>query len=164
MSVVSGMGNQILDWRFWTLDSELDHIESKIGFPESKMLFRHHRLHRRVLALLGQLLQDFEQHVVGVDPFGLGFEVENHAVPQGGQIDAAHVLEADVVAAFQQGPHLGGQGQRLGAARAGAPAQILVGDRQGDTAPADASPASAARCSPARAGPGSRRGSASATA
>ena len=50
--------------------------------------------------------------------FGLGFEVQDHAVPQRRQIDAAHVFEADVVAAFEQRPHLGGQRQRLRAARA----------------------------------------------
>ena len=111
----------------------------------------------------GDFLEDLQEHVVGRDAFGLGLEVEDHAVPQRRQVDAADVLEADVVAAFEQGPHLGGQGQRLRAAGAGAPAQILVGDRQRRAAPRDAWPASAARCSPARAGRGSLRGSASAT-
>ena len=34
---------------------------------DSGMLLHHHRLDRRVLALFGQFLEDFEQHVVGVD-------------------------------------------------------------------------------------------------
>ena len=42
--------------------------------------------------------------MVGVDAFGLGLEVEDHAVPHGGQEDAADVFEADVVAAVRAGP------------------------------------------------------------
>ena len=65
---------------------------------------------------------------------------------------------------LEQRPHLGGQRQRLRAARAAAPAQILVGDRHRERRLRDASPASAGRCSPARAARGSLRARAAATA
>src|SRR5437762_7560169 len=70
----------------------------------SSRLIKTHLLHgdssdrRLVRRLLRELLQDFQQHVIGVESFGLGFEVENDAVPQGRQIDAADVFEADVIA------------------------------------------------------------------
>ena len=47
-----------------------------------------------------------------------------------GKIHAPHILEAHVVAPVQQRPHLGRQRDRLRRPRAGAPAQILLGDRQ----------------------------------
>ena len=65
------------------------------------------------LAFSGSFSRISKQHVVGVDAFGLGFEIHDHAMPQRRQINAAHVFEADVVAAFEQRPHFGGQRQRL---------------------------------------------------
>src|SRR5438045_835391 len=65
-----------------------------------------HGSHRRFVgSLLRQLLEDFEEDVVGVESFGLSLEVKNDAVAQRGQIDAADIFEADVVAAFEEGPH-----------------------------------------------------------
>src|SRR4051812_45100778 len=87
--------------------------------------------HRRFVGrFFGQLLENFEEDVVGVESFGLRFEVENDAVAQRGQVDAADVFEADVIAAFKEGPHFGGQSKGLGAAGTAAPAKILIGDWQ----------------------------------
>ena len=63
-------------------------------------------------------MQDFQQHLVGIDAFGLGFEVEDYAVAHGRQEDPPHVLEADVVPSTEQGPHLGRQRQRPRGAQA----------------------------------------------
>ena len=82
----------------------------------------------------GTFSSEFQQHLVWLDALGLGLEVHDDAVPQGRQADAADVLEADVVAAVQQGADLGGQDQRLRRPRAGAPADVLIGDRQGELA------------------------------
>ena len=85
-------------------------------------------------AFSGTFSNNSSSTLIGLDAFGLGLEVEDHAVPQRGQKHAPHVLEADVVAAVQQRPDFGRQGQRLGRAGTGAPADVLIGDRQGERA------------------------------
>src|SRR4029077_9425565 len=79
------------------------------------------------LGLFGDAVEDLEQDVVGIDSLGLGLEVQEDAMAQAGQIDAAQVLETDVVPAVEQGADLGGQDQGLDAAGAAPPSDILVG-------------------------------------
>ncbi len=52
-----------------------------------------------VFRLFWHVLQNLEQYFIGVDAFGFGFEIEDHAVPHGRQEHAAHIFEADVVPA-----------------------------------------------------------------
>src|SRR5262245_23065890 len=64
-----------------------------------------------------QVLHDLAKHVVGLDALGLALEVEEHAVPERGQRYHAHVVDRGGEAALEQGADLGGEQQRLGAAR-----------------------------------------------
>jgi len=68
---------------------------------------------RAGLGLLGDGVEDFQEDVVGLDPLGLGLEVQEDPVPKAGEEDAAEVLEADVEAAVEQGADLGGEHERL---------------------------------------------------
>ena len=65
------------------------------------------------LRLLRHLLQNLQQHLIRIDPFGLGLEVENHPMPHRRQEHSPHVFEAHVVPPAQQRPHLRRQRQRL---------------------------------------------------
>lgn len=56
--------------------------------------------------LFRNLLQQFQQDAIGIDPLGLGLEIEDHPVAQGRQVHAADILETDIIAAVQQRTHL----------------------------------------------------------
>ena len=68
--------------------------------------------------------------MVGGDAFGFGFEIQNQPVPQRRQRDRLDVVEADIEATLGQRADLGGENQRLPAARAAAEAEVLIGDRR----------------------------------
>ena len=65
---------------------------------------------------------------VGGEAFGLAFEVEDEAVAEAGEEDGADVGEGDVVAAVAEGEDFGGEDDGLGAAGAGAVADVFFGD------------------------------------
>ena len=71
--------------------------------------------------------EDVVDDVVGLDVLGLAFEVEDQAVPQGRVGHGAEVFAGDVVAVVEDGADLGGQDDRLGAARARAVADVTAG-------------------------------------
>jgi hypothetical protein len=62
---------------------------------------------------------------VGVDPFGVGFVGEDETVAEDVGGDVLHVLRDHVVAALQEGPGLGGEGEVDGRARRGAELEEL---------------------------------------
>ena len=68
---------------------------------------------RRVGTLFGDRLENLEQDLICRHAFRFGFEVQDHAMPHGGQEHAPHIFEADIVASVQQGADLGGQGHGL---------------------------------------------------
>ena len=45
--------------------------------------------------------QDFRDHRIGIDLFRLAFEVQQYAVTQGSMRNGPHVIEGDIIAAFQ---------------------------------------------------------------
>jgi hypothetical protein len=85
-------------------------------------------------AVVGVSARTFFQHHVGGDSLGFAFEIQDHAVPHGGDGDFLDVLEADVETAIEQRANLAGQRDGLGGARAGADAQELVDHRDGEHA------------------------------
>jgi hypothetical protein len=54
-------------------------------------------LGRLLVALLRRFLQDLGEHVIRIDAFGLGFEVEDDAVAHGGEEDAADVERQEML-------------------------------------------------------------------
>lgn len=75
-----------------SIDELAFHDARLIGVDEPRDLdlnaghssLRQRRLHRLFAGLFGQLFEDFQEDVVGIETFGLGFEVENDAVAEGG--------------------------------------------------------------------------------
>src|SRR5437867_4185652 len=65
-------------------------------------------------------LHDLADQGVGVHPLGLALEVQDDPVTQGRHGEGLDVLRAHVVTPLREGPDLGAQHERLGAARAGA--------------------------------------------
>ena len=65
-----------------------------------------------------------------VIPSRLGLEVRNQTVPQRREDHGLDVVKADIEPALGQSPDLGRQQEHLGAARAAAKLEILVGDRR----------------------------------
>src|SRR5258708_22187982 len=78
-----------------------------------------------LLGLLGDGIEHLEQDVVGLDAFGLRLEVEEDAVAEARQVDAAQVLETDIITSVEQSAHLGGEHEGLHTARTTPPADVL---------------------------------------
>ena len=89
---------------------------------------------RSVRSLFRDGFEDVEEDSVGVHPFGLRFEVQDHPMPHRRQEDAADIVKADVVAAVEEGADFGGESERLGAAGTAPPAEVLIGRRRGERA------------------------------
>ncbi len=82
--------------------------------------------------LFGNGVEDLEQDFVGIDSLGLRLEIQEHAMSQAGEINAAQVFKAHVESPVQEGADLGRQHQRLHAAGTAAPANVLVGHVGGE--------------------------------
>src|SRR5262249_9078503 len=88
-----------------------------------KNRLRHHRLW-----VFRNVLQHLRHNVVGGDTFGFGFKIQNEAVAQGGRRRGLNVFKADIEPALSERAHFAGQDKALGAARAAAETQVLIGD------------------------------------
>src|SRR5205807_1169018 len=81
--------------------------------------------------VLGNILQYLGDDVVRGYALGLGFEVQNETMTQGGGGHGLDVVETDVETALGEGADLAGEQEALAAARAAAETQVLIGDRHG---------------------------------
>src|SRR3954469_2450716 len=75
---------------------------------------------------LSRGLEDLADDRVGPDALGLALEVHDHAVAQRGRRDVADVVDRHSVAALEQRADLGGEDDRLQAARRRAVAHELL--------------------------------------
>src|SRR5215203_252967 len=79
---------------------------------------------------LWNFFEDLLKDRIGGDVLGLRFEVRQDTVPERGNCGTANVIVADVELPVDEGSHFRRQDDRLRAARAGADANVLVGDRR----------------------------------
>ena len=63
---------------------------------------------------------------VGADIIGLGFEIEDEAMSQGGAGDRLDIGETDIVTAVEQGGDFGTEDECLRPTRAGAVTDVLL--------------------------------------
>ena len=80
------------------------------------------------MLLGGNHFDETTDDLVGADPFGLGIEIGENAVPQDRRRHLAHILASGEKPPVQYGPRLGPQHQVLAGPRPGPPAHEFLNE------------------------------------